>query len=98
MPENSPVRHDKIIRYKPPPLAAPGVNDATSDYMNVLGIIFSMMGLMMKMKWCSWIALLCSSVTYANSRVNDDGKQLFSSFMWVRFVMTRTKKYNQKAT
>ncbi|OQR69141.1 protein Asterix-like [Tropilaelaps mercedesae] len=77
----SQIRHDKIIRYKVPPLGAPGADDATSDYMNVLGIIFSVMGLMMKMKWCSWLALLCSSVTFANSRVNEDSKQLFSSFI-----------------
>lgn len=44
-------RPNKLIRYKPadpntlPPLSA---EDSIPEYMNVLGMIFSMMGLMMK--------------------------------------------------
>lgn len=55
--------------------------DAAPDYMNVLSMIFSMYGLMMKVKWSAWCALYCSSVSFANSRVSDDTKQILSSFM-----------------
>ncbi|PRD22359.1 UNVERIFIED_CONTAM: Protein Asterix [Trichonephila clavipes] len=49
--------------------------------MNVLSMFCSMFGLMMKLKWCAWVALYCSSISFANSRVNDDTKQILSSFM-----------------
>ncbi|CAB3370710.1 protein Asterix [Cloeon dipterum] len=81
-----PRRPDKIVRYKAPaPLsqasgAAPG-EDLTPDYMNILGMIFSMCGLMMRLKWCAWVALYCSCISFANSKVNDDTKQILSSFM-----------------
>jgi hypothetical protein len=116
--------------------------DSIPEYMNVLGMVFSMMGLMMKvytfiffiyhysiikklkackpksekriqksqhvmllhllnysksqnliildpyyclknfkLKWCSWVALLCSCVSFANARSTDDTKQIVSSFM-----------------
>merc|ERR1711884_75084 len=42
--------------------------------MNVLGMIFSMCALMMRMKWCSWISFACT-------KFNDDTKQIMSSFM-----------------
>nr|XP_045623740.1 PAT complex subunit Asterix-like [Procambarus clarkii] len=70
-------------RYKPSAQGTPGApgEDPTTDYMNVLGMIFSMCGLMMRLKWCAWIALYCSCISFANSRVNDDTKQMLSSFM-----------------
>ena len=34
-----------------------------------------------QMKWCSWMAIFCSSITFTNSKNNDDTKQIFSSFM-----------------
>ncbi|XP_015795135.1 protein Asterix [Tetranychus urticae] len=80
---NDPRRPDKIVKYKPS-IHSPlnnGGEDPTPDCMNVLSMIFSMFGLMMKLKWCSWIALFCSSISFANSRVNDDTKQILSSFM-----------------
>lgn len=50
-----PRRPDRIRAYK----ASTNNNGATSggedflpDYMNILGMIFSMCGLMMKLKWC----------------------------------------------
>ncbi|KAJ1370225.1 hypothetical protein KIN20_031914 [Parelaphostrongylus tenuis] len=49
--------------------------------MNVLGMVFSMCGLMMRAKWCAWMALLCSCVSFANTRSSDDAKQIVSSFM-----------------
>ncbi|XP_074594828.1 PAT complex subunit Asterix [Brevipalpus obovatus] len=83
MNSNDPRRPEKINRYKPA-IHSPTANvgeDPTPDYMNVLSMIFSMCGLMLKLKWCSWIALFCSSVSFSNSRVNDDTKHILSSFM-----------------
>lgn len=80
---SDPRRPDKQHRYKPPTAnmqANPG-DDLTPDYMNILGMIFSMCGLMMRLKWCAWVALYCSCISFANSRVNDDTKQILSSFM-----------------
>lgn len=39
-------------------------------------MIFSMCGLMMKLKWCAWFALYCSCISFASSRVSDDAKQV----------------------
>ncbi|XP_068894156.1 protein Asterix isoform X8 [Tenebrio molitor] len=47
----------------------------------VSGMIFSMCGLMMRLKWCAWVALYCSCISFANSRLSDDTKQILSSFM-----------------
>jgi hypothetical protein len=55
--------------------------DFTSDYMSVIGMLFSMFGLMMRMKWCAWIAIYCSCIGFASSRIQDDAKQIFSSYM-----------------
>ena len=62
--------------------AQPG-EDLTPDYMNVLGMIFSMCALMMRVKWCAWVALYCSCISFANTKLNDDTKQIMSSFMCV---------------
>ncbi|KAJ3637763.1 hypothetical protein MTP99_001195 [Tenebrio molitor] len=40
-----------------------------------------MCGLMMRLKWCAWVALYCSCISFANSRLSDDTKQILSSFM-----------------
>ncbi|KAF2901132.1 hypothetical protein ILUMI_05051 [Ignelater luminosus] len=40
-----------------------------------------MLGLMMRLKWCAWVALYCSCISFANSRLSDDTKQILSSFM-----------------
>merc|ERR1712181_94100 len=50
-------------------------DDLTPDYMNVLGMIFSMCALMMRIKWCGWVAVYCSCISFANT------KQIMSSFM-----------------
>ncbi|XP_063919651.1 PAT complex subunit Asterix isoform X2 [Zophobas morio] len=77
-----PRRPDKVQRYKPPTANANGQGeDLTPDYMNILGMIFSMCGLMMRLKWCAWVALYCSCISFANSRLSDDTKQILSSFM-----------------
>ncbi|KAJ1519968.1 hypothetical protein ONE63_004201 [Megalurothrips usitatus] len=78
-----PRRADRERRYKAPPVNSqvnPG-DDMTPDYTNILGMIFSMCGLMMRLKWCAWVALYCSCISFANSKVNDDTKQILSSFM-----------------
>lgn len=77
---NDPRRPDKVKRYVPPPSDAP-MDDATPDYMNLLGMIFAICGLMMKIKWAAWIAIFCSVIGFANSRASEDPKQLLSSFM-----------------
>ncbi|GCC41059.1 hypothetical protein chiPu_0025316, partial [Chiloscyllium punctatum] len=68
--------------YKPPASDNnPTLEDPTPDYMNLLGMIFSMCGLMLKLKWCAWIAVYCSFISFANSRSSEDTKQMMSSFM-----------------
>merc|ERR1712137_714521 len=76
-----PRRPDRIHRYKPSVGANQGNEDLTPDYMNVLGMVFSMCGLMMRMKWAAWAALYCSCISFASSKINDDTKQILSSFM-----------------
>ncbi|XP_005089596.1 protein Asterix [Aplysia californica] len=77
---NDPKRPQKVARYKAQPAGSPA-DDPTPDYMNLLGMIFSMCGLMMKLKWCAWVAVYCSFISFANSRTSDDTKQMLSSFM-----------------
>uniref|UniRef100_A0A8C6ZBE2 PAT complex subunit Asterix n=1 Tax=Nothoprocta perdicaria TaxID=30464 RepID=A0A8C6ZBE2_NOTPE len=33
------------------------------------------------LKWCAWIAVYCSFISFANSRSSEDTKQMMSSFM-----------------
>ncbi|XP_063718478.1 PAT complex subunit Asterix-like [Symsagittifera roscoffensis] len=79
-----PRRPNKVVRYRPPPVAenssAPA-DDPIADYMNLLGMVFSMCGLMMKLKWCAWVAVYCAFISFANSRATEDSKQMLSSFM-----------------
>uniref|UniRef100_A0AAR2LME4 PAT complex subunit Asterix n=1 Tax=Pygocentrus nattereri TaxID=42514 RepID=A0AAR2LME4_PYGNA len=71
-----------LCSYKPPSTDSnPTLEDPTPDYMNLLGMIFSMCGLMLKLKWCAWIAVYCSFISFANSRSSEDTKQMMSSFM-----------------
>ncbi|KAK2711593.1 protein Asterix-like [Artemia franciscana] len=78
-----PRRKEKIHRYKPlSPAGQPAPSeDLTTDYMNVIGMIFSMCGLMMRLKWCAWLAVYFSCISFASSKINDDTKQIMSSFM-----------------
>lgn len=77
---SDPRRPQKVHRYKPPPTGSPN-DDPTPDYMNLLGMAFSMCGLMMKMKWCAWAAVYCAFICFANTRSSEDAKQMLSSFM-----------------
>ncbi|VDM60196.1 unnamed protein product [Angiostrongylus costaricensis] len=78
-----PRRPNKIVRFKvtDSQSASTVSDDPLPEYMNVLGMVFSMCGLMMRAKWCAWMALLCSCVSFANTRSSDDAKQIVSSFM-----------------
>lgn len=49
--------------------------------IQLIGMIFSMCGLMMKLKWCAWIALYCSCISFANSRATDDAKQVINGII-----------------
>jgi len=55
--------------------------DPLPDYLNLLTMIFSMCGLIMKIKWCAWAAVFCSVTSYANSRSPEDARQVLSSVM-----------------
>uniref|UniRef100_A0A7E4VMU8 Protein Asterix n=1 Tax=Panagrellus redivivus TaxID=6233 RepID=A0A7E4VMU8_PANRE len=80
---SDPRRPAKVIRYKPidPATIPVSGEDSVPEYMNVLGMLFSMFGLMMRLKWCAFAALLASCASFANSRASDDTKQIVSSFM-----------------
>lgn len=76
-------RPDKVKRYK----TEYGLltDDYITDLTNIVGMVFSVTGLMMKVKWCAWLALICSAIGFANSRstsdIGEDSKQVMSSFM-----------------
>lgn len=53
------------------------------------GMVFSMCGLMMRLKWCAWTAVFCSSISFANSRVSDDTKQVWLSIIFSEYVFTK---------
>merc|ERR1711997_785612 len=92
-----PRRPDKVIRYSAILSAnsvqnaqnanpggqqqAPINDDLIPDYMNILGMIFSMCALMLRLKWAAWVAIYCSCISFANTKLNDDTKQIMSSFM-----------------
>ncbi|KAL0120698.1 hypothetical protein PUN28_008401 [Cardiocondyla obscurior] len=78
-----PRRPDKEVRYKPASSNNQShiQDDMIPEYMNVIGMIFSMCGLMMRLKWCSWVALYCSCICFANTRATEDAKQILSCFM-----------------
>lgn len=47
-PKEDPRRPNKIFRYKP--VTNKAMDDPTPEYMNLLGMIFSMCGLLMKVR------------------------------------------------
>lgn len=54
-PPVDPRRPDRARQFKASPNNGQGTSggeDFLPDYMNILGMIFSMCGLMMKLKWC----------------------------------------------
>ena len=77
---SDPRRPEKVKRFKSL-YALQFTDDQTQEYMNVLGMVLSMCGLMMKIKWCAWLSVLCSFVGFANAKSVDDTKQILSCFM-----------------
>ena len=71
----NPIREEKIHRYRPAALSVQQANDPMPDYLNLLTMVFSMCGLLMKIKWCAWAAVFCSITSYANSRSPEDARQ-----------------------
>ncbi|XP_035565678.1 protein Asterix-like [Canis lupus familiaris] len=55
---------NKVLKYKPLPVSF-SLDDPTLDYMNLLGIIFRMYSLLLKLKWCAWRAVYCSFISLA---------------------------------
>ena len=84
-----------VFRFKPvDPQSVPvSGEDSLPEYMNVLGMLFSMCGLMMRLKWCSFAALLASCISFANTRVTDDTKQIVSSFMYVSYYFSYVNSF-----
>jgi len=76
---NADTRAYEIHRYEMKPTNA--IDDPVPEYMNLLAMVFSMCGLMMKIKWCAWCAVFCSLISFSNSRSSEDSRQVLSSFM-----------------
>ncbi|CAB3984621.1 Asterix [Paramuricea clavata] len=74
-----PRRENRIYRYIP--VTNKPNQDPLPDYVSLLGMIFSMLGLMMRMKWAAWAAVYCAFISFANSKASEDTKQMFSSFL-----------------
>lgn len=55
--------------------------DSSSEAMNFVGMLFSMIGILLKYKTLAWLAILVAAASYANARVNHDGQQILSTFM-----------------
>ena len=75
-----PRRVERIKRFKSAYALQVG-DDQMQEYMNIVGMVFSMCGLMMKIKWCAWLSVICSFIGFANSRGGDENKQILSCFM-----------------
>eukprot|EP00112_Aurelia_sp_Birch-Aquarium-sp1_P019637 Seg49.3 transcript_id=Seg49.3/GoldUCD/mRNA.D3Y31 product="Protein Asterix" protein_id=Seg49.3/GoldUCD/D3Y31 len=78
---SDPRRPNRIYRYKPSSNSNKPGDDPSADYLNLLGMIFSMCGLMMRIKWAAWAAVYCSFISFANARASEDARQMFSSFL-----------------
>ena len=59
-----PRRADKVTRYKPPKEKAAG-EDPIPEYMNLLAMLFSICGLMMKVR--TWAIMVVSSSVLKSS-------------------------------
>lgn len=75
---DDPRRPDKVRRYKPLQQT-----DSTniSEHVNALGMVFSLVGLLLKMKWAAWAGVYCTLIYVANGKAADDKKQTISLFM-----------------
>lgn len=85
---SDPRRPEREVRYKPAVVnsQAQPVNDILG-YINIFGVILSICALTMRLKWCTWVAIYCACISFANSRASDDSKQIFSTFMLSAFAL-----------
>ncbi|XP_064386796.1 PAT complex subunit Asterix-like [Halichondria panicea] len=77
MAPSDPRRPDKVYRYPKNAQAVGG----SAEYFNAIGMVCSLVGLLMKMKWASWIGVCCSVMYLANSKTAEDKKTMISLFM-----------------
>lgn len=70
------MQQNLINYFQPLSLSLTRINFWNELGISFLGMIFSMCGLMMRLKWCAWVALYCSCISFANSRISDDTKQV----------------------
>ena len=78
MPGHDPRRPERVQRYQPGKQTDVG---SPAEHVNALGMVCSLLGLLMRLKWAAWIGVHCSLVYLANSRAADDKKQMLSLFM-----------------
>lgn len=74
-------RPDKVYPYRLNFWADIMSEDNTSEIMNVLGMMLSMIGILLKYKTCAWFGVLVAAISYANVRSNHDSKQIMSTFL-----------------
>ncbi|XP_065905708.1 protein Asterix-like [Dysidea avara] len=53
----------------------------TTEYVNAIGMMFSLAALLLRWKWSAWIGVFCSLVHLTNSASSDDRTQILSLFM-----------------
>lgn len=75
---DDPRRPDKVRRYKAPPQTEP---TNISEHVNALGMVCSLVGLLLRMKWAAWAGVYCTLIYVANGKAAEDKKQTVSLFM-----------------
>lgn len=72
-----PRRPNKVHRFSP----SADTGDQLVDFMNFVGMILSVCGMMFESKWCAWVAVFSAVGTFANARASEDMKQFISISM-----------------
>merc|ERR1719220_2122357 len=49
--------------------------------MNLFAMIFSMLAMLMRIKWCGWCAIFCSLICYTTCQSQEDSRQVLSSII-----------------
>ena len=76
------IRPEKAEPYSRKPYD-PEDPELPPDWMALLSLLFGIAGFFMKYKWCSWVAILCSCMSFTNSRtIEFDTKQQLMSFLF----------------
>ncbi|KAI6656972.1 WD repeat domain 83 opposite strand L homeolog [Oopsacas minuta] len=76
---SDPRRPQKVKTYdfvKDPP---EGIT--SNDILSFMGLIFSVLGLLLKIKYICWLAVYCVMIHFCNSSYREEGKQTFSLVM-----------------